>query len=365
MALLEALDVPVSSQTLVFSKTSLQRERIGPRTPRALYFNDDVYIGFCQHGDVLEISAADPQLGAVFYTLDQDPVAPKLMRHTDACLQCHGSPQTRGIPGHVLRSVYPDRSGTPVLSLGSFRIDQTTPFAQRWGGWYVTGTHGQQKHLGNFLVRREREPEQIDNAAGLNLTSLAERIDVSAYPAPGSDLVALMVLEHQTEMHNLITRASFLARQALHEEAELNRELGRPSDYRSETTWRRLKNAGDPLVRYLLFSKEAALTEPIRGVSAFAEEFAQRGPRDAQGRSLRQLDLEKRLFRHPCSYVVYSDAFAALPAPMKNYVYERLLDVLKGRDYSGDFDHLSAADRLAIYEILVGTLQDLPPSWRD
>jgi hypothetical protein len=364
-ALLKALDVPISSQTLVFTKTSMQRERIGPKTPRALYFNDDVYVGYCQNGEVLELSAVDPQLGAVFYTLEQAPAQAKLLRQTDSCLQCHGSSPSRGVPGHLLRSVYADARGLPILSFGGFRVDQTTPFAQRWGGWYVTGSHGAQKHLGNFVVKGQRAPEEIDNAAGQNLTDLSARVNLESYPASTSDLVALMVLEHQTEMHNLITKANYQARLALHEEAELNRELGRPSDYRSETTGRRLKSAGDPLVRYLLFSKEAALTEKVRGTSSFAEDFMKLGPRDGQGRSLRDLDLEKRLFKHPCSYLIYSEAFAALPGSMKDYVYQRMGDVLNGRDYSRDFDHLSTADRQAVREILLATKSDLPDSWRE
>src|SRR5262245_32377904 len=139
-SLLAALDVPISSQMLVFSKTSLQRHRIAPRTPRALYFSDDVYVGFCQDGDVLEISAVDSHLGAVFYTLDQNPRRPTpFRRQTDNCLICHGSSQTKEIPGHVVRSVFSDAAGLPILSSGTYRVDQTTALEKRWGGWYVTG----------------------------------------------------------------------------------------------------------------------------------------------------------------------------------------------------------------------------------
>jgi hypothetical protein len=173
------------------------------------------------------------------------------------------------------------------------------------------------------------------------------------------------VLEHQTEMHNLIVKANFQARLALHEEAELNRELGRDTGYQSETTWRRLKSVGEPLVRYLLFSKEAPLTNRLRGTTSFADDFAKQGPRDPQGRSLRDFDLEKRIFKHPCSYLIYSEAFAALPEAMKEYVYQRLWEVLQGRDYTGDFEHLTAADRQAVRDILLATKDDLPSSWRE
>src|SRR5688500_645780 len=147
-SLLTALDVPQSSQTLVFSKTSLQRQRISPATPRALYFSDDTYVGFCRDGDVLEISTVDNELGAMFYTLDQtDKAASRITRQTDNCLICHGSSTTKGVPGFVVRSVYSDGGGYPILSSGTYRTDHTSPFHQRWGGWYVTGTHGSQKHL--------------------------------------------------------------------------------------------------------------------------------------------------------------------------------------------------------------------------
>jgi len=361
-SLLTALDMPTSSQMLVFSKTSFQRHRIGPRTPRALYFNDDVYIGYCHEGDVLEISAVDPQLGAVFYTLEQDAeLSPRFRRQTDNCLICHGSSQTKEVPGHVVRSVFSDASGLPILSSGTYRVDHTTPLKHRWGGWYVSGTHGDQQHLGNIIVRGRLERDNVDNAAGLNQVSLESRFDTSNYLTPHSDIVALMVLEHQTDAQNLITRASFLTRQAMHYQQSLNRELKEPADHIWDSTKSRIKSAGEPLVEYLLMSGEAELTAPIRGTSGFAEEFVKRGPRDSHGRSLRDFDLNTRLFKYPCSYLIYSPSFAALPHEVKDYVLLRMREVLSGQDKSEKFQHLSVADRQAIGEILAETL----PAWRN
>jgi hypothetical protein len=360
-SLLSVLNVPAGSQMLVFSKTSFQRNRISPRTPRALYFNDDVYVGYCQDGDVLEVSVADPQLGAVFYTLEQSPeLTPSFRRQTDNCLICHGSSQTKEVPGHVVRSVFSDASGLPILSSGTYRVDQTTPLEKRWGGWYVTGTHGDQKHLGNLIVRKRLVDDQVDNSAGLNQVRLDGRFDTSKYITPHSDIVALMVLEHQTDAHNYITRANFLTSQATHYQQSLNRELHEPADRIWDSTKSRIKSACEPLVEYLLFSGEATLTAPIRGTSSFADEFSQRGPRDGKGRSLRDFDLQTRLFKYPCSYLVYSSSFAALPTEAKDYVFRRLHEVLEGRDQSGKFTHLSAADRRAILEILTDTL----PEWQ-
>ena len=365
-SLLEELDIPISSQMLVFSKTSLQRHRIAPRTPRALYFTDDVYVGFCQEGDVLEVSAVDPQLGAVFYTLDQDhSESPRLVRQTDNCLICHGSSQTKEVPGHVVRSVFTDANGLPILSSGTYRIDQTSSLDKRWGGWYVTGTHGNQKHLGNLIVGGRLDHDKLDHSAGLNQTCLDGRFDTSHYLSPHSDIVALMVLEHQADAHNYITRANFLTRQAMHYQQALNRELNEPSDHVWDSTKSRIKNAGEPLVEYLFFSGEAKLTAPIRGTSGFAAEFSQRGPRDRQGRSLRDFDLSMRLLKYPCSYLVYSPSFAALPKEVKTYVMHRMQEVLSGQDQSGKFTHLSAADRQAISEILQDTLPDWPGGTTD
>lgn len=363
-ALLRAFQIPVESQMLVFSKTSMQRDRIAPESPRAIYFNDDVYVGFCRAGAVLEVSVADPALGAVFYTIKQEKAKrPALRRQTESCLQCHSTGRGDGIPGHLVRSVFTDSSGQPILSEGSFRVDQTTPLSDRWGGWYVTGTHGAQKHLGNLLVKETSPRHPIANDKGLNVTQLNDRLPVAEYLSPHSDIVALMVFEHQTMVQNLITRATFSTRQALHYQKELNRELGEPADHQWESTDRRISSAGDDLVKALLFANEAPLTAPIVGTSEFARTFPLRGKRDPNGRSLRDFDLKTRLFKYPCSYLIESAAFDGLPPEIKDYVAARLRLILTG---SGDaqkkrpddektFHHLSAEDRGAIWEIISDT----------
>ena len=370
-SLLKSLDVPIESQLLVFSKTSLQRHRISPQTPRAIYFSDDVYVGFCRSGEVLEISAVDPKLGAVFYTLDQRPMAqPRLQRQTENCLVCHSSSRTDGVPGHLVRSLFVDSSGQPIRSAGSYAVDHGTPLEQRWGGWYVTGTHGSQLHLGNLIVRGREVPFPVENAQGQNVTHLSDRLDIDKYLSPHSDLIALMVLEHQTLVHNSLTKANFAARHALHYEAELNRSLGEPASHRFDSTKHRIQGAGDDLVEALLLSGEAKLVAPIRGTSGYAEKFSQQGPRDGQGRSLRALDLEQRLFKYPCSYLIYSQAFDELPREMLDYVWQRLWDVLSNPpsvkpDDAKAFAHLSAGDRQSIVEILRATKPNLPKYWTE
>jgi hypothetical protein len=363
-ALLKAFDVPLSSQVLVFSKTSLQRSRIGPKTPRAIYFNDEVSVGFCRGGDVLEIAAADPNLGTVFYTLDQNPSKPlRFTRQTESCLICHGSSRNQGFPGHLARSVSSDSRGELVLTRGSRTVDHSTPFEERWGGWYVTGTSGKQTHQGNQVVGGWSWAEG-EQPASENVTDLKPYFTAATYPTLHSDLVALMVLEHQGEGLNRLTRASFQTRRALYEQAELNRSFGDPPGTRSEGITRRIHWACEPVVKYLLFCDEAKLTEPVAGTSDFAKEFAAREPFDSRKRSLREFDLKTRMFRYPLSYLVYSKQFDGLPPEARERIYLRLWEVLTGKDRSKEFDHLSQADRMAVLEILRDTKPELPAYWK-
>lgn len=366
-AILQLLDVPQSSQVLVFSKTSLQLRRITPDRPRAVYFNDDTYIGYCQQGEVLEIATQDPQQGTIFYTLDQakpgdDNPKPKFLRDRGQCLTCHASSRTQGVPGLLVRSVYSDGGGHPLLGSGTFSTDHTSPFSKRWGGWYVSGQHGSMRHMGNVQAHR-KSPENIDREAGANITDLGKIVSVGHYLTPHSDLVALMVLEHQVQMHNFVTLANFETRSAKHHDDIMNEALERPEGFRSELTVRRINGVADKLVKYMLFSGEYALESPVSGTSPFTEEFQKRGPRDSKGRSLRDLDLQTRLLKYPCSYLIYSGEFQSLPADVKSVVLTKTHDVLTGKDKSPEFDHLSADDRLAILEILRETLPGLPEGW--
>jgi hypothetical protein len=348
LSLLTNLNVKVSSQMLVFSKTSFQRERIDPGHPRGIYFGDDVYVGFVPGSPLLEVSEVDPKLGAVFYTLDQSEPKPRLVRN-DQCLECHASAKTMGVPGHVVRSFATDERGVVDLGSGTSQVNHRTPFEERWGGWYVSGTHGKQTHRGNLFgkaafERQAREP----NFAG-NATTLDKYFDTKDYPVASSDVVALMVLEHQTHMHNFIARLNYESTIALKQYGHV----------------RYLNSVTEAFVKYLLFAEEAPLTDPVRGASLFARDFVAAGPRDSRGRSLRDFDLNTRLFKFPCSYLVYSEAFAALPTPIKEKIYSRMLQVLSGKQAGSDYQRLSPETRRAILEILAETKPDLPKAWKD
>ncbi len=351
-SVLDALDIPVSSQALVFSKTSLQLQRISPRRPRALYFNDEVYVGWCQRGDVLEFAATDARQGATFYTLTQDPdEPPTIVRDRGQCLSCHVSSRTQGVPGYVIRSVFADGSGHPILGSGTFTTDHTSALEERWGGWYVTGTHGRMRHMGNKLFN-ERDPRSEERESGANLLALDDLVSTDPYLSPHSDLVALMVLEHQTQMHNAFAAANYETRLALAQSFEMNELLDREPGHISESADRRINAASERVISYLLMCDEFPLQDPVSGTSGFAEEFASRGLRDPQGRSLRDLDLKQRLFRYPCSYLIESPAFDGLPDELRGRIITQLTRILGGHDDSPAYAHLSLSLRREILEIL-------------
>ncbi len=350
-SVLKALDVPVSSQTLVFSKTSLQLQKISPRRPRSLYFNDEVYVGFCQQGDVLEFAATDAKQGATFYTLEQlDDGKPKIVRDRGVCLSCHASNRTQNVPGYLVRSVFTDVAGQPKLGSKTFTTDHTSDIKDRWGGWYVTGQHGSMRHMGNTLSKGGES--DFDRDAGANEVDLTRRFRSESYLSHHSDIVALMVLEHQTQMHNAIAAANYETRQAIYQSHQMNDILTRPKDYLSDSAKRRITASADRVLKYLLMCDEFRLTDTVSGSTQFAEEFAARGKKDSKGRSLRDFDLKTRLFKYPCSYLIDSDAFSGLPNEVLSEVIPRLIAILEGRDKSKEYAHLSPEIRRDIMEIL-------------
>jgi len=342
-SLLEHLNINIDSQVLVFSKTSFQLTKIAPKTPRAVYFNDSVAVGSVQDGNVFELTGLDPSQGLVFYTVGtQETEKPRFERRFSECLNCHGP-----AGGLVVSSVYPSPDGTPFVT-GSFfeGIDHRTPLENRWGGWYVSGTHGSLRHLGNAIAPNPDRPFDLEEDNTQNLTSLKSKFDPSKYLTDTSDIVSLMTLEHQARMTNFIMGVTQQYRRAMSSGAM---EKSKPS----------IDRAIDQMVEYMFFVDEAPMRDPIKGVSSFTATFPQRGPRDKQGRSLRDFDLKTRLFRYPLSYMIYSEVFNAMPEPVRTRVYQRLHEVLSGKDQNPKFAHLSAADRQAILEILQDTLPNL------
>jgi hypothetical protein len=338
-SVLEALGIQPASQVLVFSKTSFQAAKIGPQNPRALFFNDAVVVGWVRGGEVLEFLAQDPRQGSMFYTMANSAEGPPELRRNMVCVACHTGEMTLNVPGMMIGSVYPEKDGTAGYTV-TYTTDHRSPYEIRWGGWYVTGRHHEPRHMGNAVVTDRDNMLGMVTPATLHVDSLAGKFDTTGYPAQSSDIIALMLIEHQSAMSNLITRVGW--------EARVGAEVGRP-----------LQEAVNDLVDYLLFIDEAPLAGPIDW-SPFARQFNSVGPYDGRGRSLRNLDLTHRLLRYPCSYMIYSDAFDALPALAKAAVYARLWDVLNGQAMGPRYARLSSDDRQAILEILRSTKKDLP-----
>lgn len=351
-SLLKNLGINPDSQMLVFSQTSFQAIRISPSTPRALYFNDSVAVGFVQHGDVLELAALDPRQGEVFYTLSATRSAAPRFARRNVCIQCHQGPATLGIPGIVVSSVYPDSGGQPLRRAGDFATDDRSPIERRWGGWYVTGKTGSQHHMGNAIVPDPTHPDELERKDTQNLTSLGWRVLTYSYLMPTSDVVALMTLEHQTRMTDLMIRTGW--------DTRIAQQTGKMDDPATEA---KIDGEIEELVTYMLFADEAELRDPIEGVSTFMQTFPERGPRDKQGRSLRDFDLKTRMFRYPLSYMIYSEAFDGMPEYDRARIWQRIYDVLTGKDTGKTFARLTPEDRKAILEIVRDTKSGLPDYW--
>lgn len=348
-ALLAALGVPIESQLLVFSETSSQAALISQNHPRALFFNDATSIGWVPGAETLEVAALDPRQGMIFYTLEQKPLAKPRLKRDDRCLECHLSWDTLGVPGVMTISTFPMSDDKNEYATGVV-VDHRTEFAQRWGGWYVTGNAAPARHLGNLPVVRSKQELARPAPSPRPLQSVAGLFDTKGYVSHTSDVVALMVLNHQGHMTNLLTRLGWEARLAEHQKAASGQPLSGD----------RIQQAARDVVDYLLFVDEAPLPRRLAGSSGFAEKFAAHGPKDRRGRSLRQLDLDRRLLRYPCSYMIYSAAFDALPKAALDAVYRRLWQVLSGQISEKSYARLAVNDRSAIVEILQETKKNLP-----
>ena len=347
-SVLQALQVPKESQIAVFSATSFQADKINAQNPRTIYYSDSVAVGWVR-GGLLEVAAQDPRLGSVFYTLEQPATRsaasqgrPQFKRSAE-CLECHRSWETLAVPGLMVLSTFPPTTRNGYASGGT--TDHRTPLSQRWASWYVTGRPGPNRHMGNKPV-----PTQADTSAPAVLDSLEGRFDLKGYTTPYSDIVALMVFEHQTHMTNLLTYIDWESRVAEFERHPTTVGSSGPT----------ISEIARDVVDYMLFVDEAPLAGKIEGTAGFTEMFSSEGPRDSRGRSLRQFDLERRLMRYPCSYMIYSPVFDGLPAAARDAIYSRLWEILSGQDKQPAYSRLSADDRRAIVEILRETKKDLP-----
>jgi hypothetical protein len=368
-SLLKALEIDPSSQTMVFSKTSLQTTKIAEQTPRAVYYNQDTYVGFVQHSDLLEFTAIDANVGPVFFGMinrqDQSPV---MEREGGRCLTCHDtySMMGGGVPRVLAMSSPVDVPADTRMYSSASDVDDRTPISQRWGGWYVSGWYlpgknGPVDHFGNLPLRLDSGRE-ADNRQLIALKSTRDNrgnlkgyFDTDAYLTDKSDVAALLVLEHQTYIQNLISRVNFKVRTIMSRDAE--KAVESPRDWASVNSKDTvaIKSIIEPLVRALFMVDQVSLDGEVVSNSGFRDWFPKVGPHDSKGRSLRDLQLDKHLFRYSLSYMIYSESFEALPPYVQDYIDARIAEVLQGRDTTGLGERLSAGDRTAISQILAET----------
>lgn len=348
-SVLAALGVAVDSQLLVFSKTSVQAAHISPSRPRAIYFSDDVLVAHVPGTPGLEAVAIDAARGPVFYALGARADG-SVFTPSTTCLKCHHGPNTAGVPGIYVGSVVPGPSGAPLRDDTAIITDHTSPFWERWGGWFVTATRGEPRSRANALATAPDAPDALVREVPSNVRDLHALVDPRPYLTTSSDVVALMVLEHQTQLTNRLTRVAWQAR------------LAAMPDHRALPGATLADDIAD-LVDYMLFVGEAPLTAPLEGRGTFARTFAARGPRDRLGRSLRDFDLDTRLFRYPLSYLVYSAQFAQLPDAVRHDVLARVKARLVAPPPGADHAHLTPAVRTEVLEIVRATLPDLPAGW--
>lgn len=345
--ILKTLDIPEESQILVFSKTSFQNSLINPSNPRALYFSENAYVGYVPGGAV-EAIVQDPILGPVFYIIETGKKGKILIeRDTRKCLSCHATSRTENVPGVLIRSVFADELGRPLLQLGSTDIDQRTPIAQRWGGYYVTG-NSSLPHLGNRIFTTDGDSSPKSS----HLKDMSEVINVSNYPQVTSDIVALLILEHQCQIHNAINAATLNYRRLRFFSETLN-----PSDDPDKGSAGAVADSwAKTITECLFFKNEANLKDGVEGDERFEEAFQARYPRTADGQSLADFKLYGRIFKHRCSYMIYSQAFQNLPPSIKNRVYANMNKTLLGEN--PEIDWLSKSERKKISHILTATLKD-------
>ncbi len=366
-AVLAELGVSPASQMLVFSRNSFQRTRIRPDRPRALYFSDSVYVGWVP-GGLVEVTAVDPRLGPVFYTLTLPrarAAAPAIVRDAD-CLSCHGGTFVREIPGLFARSVFPDAGGDPLLRHGTQLVDDETPFSERWGGWYVTGYRGATPHRGNAFAA-ERGDQLVFVPSPARPLELSAFFDTAAYLSPRSDATALLIFEHQMSVQNSLTRAAFAVRRMVDYQHSLQKAFKEPqTDEPAYDSVRGvLAHSVEDIVDHLLFRNAAPLPPGIEGDAGFRDAFMRGARRTRAGDSLRDLQLGDRLFAWRCSYLIYAESFHALPHILKRGVLDRLAAVLRNSEPLDRYAYLPAQEKRRIYEILLETHSDARDRWTE
>lgn len=321
-SLLTGLNVPEASQLLVFSATSFQSGIVNPRSPRALYFNDDTSIGFIPGGR-LEVASFDPQGGLMFYIFDRLRSDGGLPGHTRSrsCLNCHTDTMSSGRPGFVINSVGTWWDGSSQETYRYDELGHHVPLVQRFGGWHVTGRHGMKQSHANLVGNR--------TPAGFKgeRNEPGDHADITRYPRPTSDILAHLVHEHQCGFTNRVTAAIYAHREDASEAA--------------------VQKTADALVDYVLFKNEAAPPPALEGDADFVRGFQALAP----GSPLREFDLRTRLFKYRCSYMIQTPVWRALPAPVRHAAEQRLAAAVAEPPAPAG-QHLSTEERRVLRPLL-------------
>lgn len=362
--LIQELSVPAESQTVVFSKTGLQRKVVSPHNSRALYFNDQTFITFIP-GGMTEIASYDPLRGPIFYILEgseTSPPAPAVrFNKRESCLVgCHAGSATNYLPGLLARSLYVDAMGNPMnvdaagivvnaISLHE-NMAHTMPIKERWGGWFVTGSPANADHIGNILFQVRGGPPSPAPALAAQEKLLPH--------GSSSDVLPLLVQDHQIGLLNQLYEVFYRWRTRLHLDNEKRKAAGQPELAQLDAAGvEYLGEHLEKLAGLFLFSGEAPLPAGgIKGDPAFITAFSRGKKTDGQGRSLRDLELKSHLLRHRCSHMIHSPQFEGMPAAFRSLVLGRICEVLKSPATTAGYEHLQEAERQAIHEILLATI---------
>ncbi len=357
--MLQELNIPVSSQVLVYSQTSLQRKLVRPENPRAMYFDENIYLAVMAGGK-LEVNSFDPEAGGIFY-FEDPPEAPGDrvdFERPKSCLGCHGGSATNFLPGPLARSNFVSDTGRRLGGVRSHeRISHRIPFHERWGGYYVTGAPPTLEHMGNAFATREGGEVTVDLKARASLETLEGLFDPSLVLRGDSNIVPLMLFDHQIEAHNLLVEMRYRERISQFRAAENEGVIPSRTLVKTEAF-------ADKLVRYLLFADEVSLAGHVITPSQdYLRDFSRNRKVNAEGESLKDFDLKSRLFKNRLSYMIYSEAFEGAPESMKNRIYSRLWTILSPAEPVEGYDYFEEGERARILSILTATKTDLPADW--
>ena len=340
--LLNELYISKHSQLLVYSTTSLQLSRISPYNPRAIYFSDDLYLGYVPGGQI-EVIGIDPQLGAIPYIFDlpqkNEIKHPKIYRST-RCMKCHASQEFGGSPSLLLSSVIPAHGGGTIDSFRKNSFGHEIQFKDRFGGWHITGHNPFPISWANQIgVMSNNKVGRIPNPPG-------KYFKWEKYPTKSSSIISHLLLEHQVGFTNRCIDIIYRYRELISKTSNLEIDQKRKK-FISQGTGK--------LLNYLLFKNEVPLENfRITSNDAFLNDFQTSSNNSSK---LRRLNLKSRLFDYRCSYMIFSNSFSGLPLEFKIELFNQLFKIMapKQKSVPDEFSYLEEKEREIIHQVLTAS----------